>query len=145
MKHLEIIMSKKKEELPGDVKKFTVKRKRWLRGKGSDESRLLTNSNKMCCLGFYARACGLSTKQIKDQSSPENAAFIYTYSDDDYYASPEKDKVWKTKLINKYGRDTATCSSLMETNDDEDMKDSVREKKIKSLFKKLGITVKFED
>jgi hypothetical protein len=55
-----------------DVKKFVVKRNKWLRG-NTDDSTLLDSRGRMCCLGFYSRACGLPKKMIADESAPANA------------------------------------------------------------------------
>src|ERR1700722_8114543 len=93
-----------------DVKSFIVDRKRWYRGKGQDDSWLLNRNNKMCCLGFYAEACGVDHKSMRDIPSPEGVAH------------------WKTKLvIKRYGRNNLTCNNMMSVNDDEDINDSERE------------------
>src|SRR5271168_758361 len=65
-------MSKEKKVVK-DVKKFTVVRKDWYRGKGSDKSCLANTADRLCCLGFYAEACGLDRKTIRNLSSPSDA------------------------------------------------------------------------
>ena len=59
----------KEPKVLGDVKSFTVNRRSWLRGTG--EGMLLDDQNKKCCLGFYARECGLSAKDIRGLEAPE--------------------------------------------------------------------------
>lgn len=46
-------------------KEFTIDRRKWLRGKGKEFSKLLRSNGEMCCVGFYAKACGLSDNAIK--------------------------------------------------------------------------------
>jgi hypothetical protein len=139
-------MSKQEKKVVGDVKSFIVERKKWLRGEGSEDSCLLTEGNRMCCLGFYAEACGLDRKVIRGLSSPMKAVyatqghFIENYKDK--LSTRKSDVIWKTKLV-KSGRDTATCNDMMKINDDEHIDDTIRETKLTALFKKLGIRIKF--
>jgi hypothetical protein len=49
--------------------KLTIDRKKWLRGTG-DSFLLSPRDGKMCCLGFYALACGLTENDIRDQLTP---------------------------------------------------------------------------
>jgi hypothetical protein len=37
-------------------KSFVIDCKSWCRGKGPEYSKLLTNKNTMCCLGFLAKS-----------------------------------------------------------------------------------------
>lgn len=125
-------MSKKKEYK--DVKTFTVKRSEWLRGFNIN-SCLLNEDGKMCCLGFYARACGLRKQDILDMSDPEQCTSV-------------KNKKWNTFLIDDDdGSDDNSqyCWELMEANDDKNLSDKKREKKLTSTFKKAGVKVEFVD
>ena len=63
-------MKNKEKKIVGDVKSFIVKRKNWCRGKGSHSSCLANNANNLCCLGFYAEACGLNRKIIRNITDP---------------------------------------------------------------------------
>lgn len=54
-----------------DLKEFTVYRDLWLRGKGVDESGLLTPGG-MCCLGFACHAAGVPMGQLLGRSLPVN-------------------------------------------------------------------------
>ena len=52
-------------------KSFTINRKKWLRGEGDDDSRLLRSTdNKMCCLGFLGKACGISSACLSGRGMP---------------------------------------------------------------------------
>lgn len=56
--------------------KFTVDRKRWLRGEGEPRSRLLRSSDgKMCCLGFACLAAGHTEDEIRDVATPSGLAY----------------------------------------------------------------------
>ena len=132
-----------------DIKEFTVNRKKWHRGKGCDTSCLLNpTSGKMCCLGFYALQSGLSKKNIEKMPTPNavrqrlNGEDVYSSMSFDCISEPAKPIKWKTKLISGKSN-SATCGHLMEVNDNKDISDEVREKKITSLFKRIGIAVKF--
>ena len=51
--------------------KFVIDRKRWWRGKGSNDSRLLIpTTGEMCCLGFRQLATGLQPSDISDMGNP---------------------------------------------------------------------------
>lgn len=114
-----------------DVPKFTVKRKKWFRGKGSWNSNLLNSSGNMCCLGFYALACGFEKSDIIDKLDPTNII-------------RHIDCIWKTKLLDKFGN-SAACYDLMSINDEGSISDKEREAKLKTLFKKMGVAVTFKD
>src|SRR5277367_909081 len=132
-------MSKQDKKVVGDVKTFTVDRSKWLRGKGPEDSSLLNQKGKMCCLGFYAEACGLDRKFIRHLKSPAAAV---TASKEDFTLH-KSGVIWKTELVNRNG-DSATCYQMMAVNDNEDIKDDVRETKLTALFKKLNIKIKFK-
>ena len=115
--------------------KFTVKRSRWRRG-GTGQTSLLIPGSAMCCLGFYCRQAGLSSKAIYDQPMPSAAlADVHGL----HRISP--------KLTRYNGRrgwyDTQLCWDVADANDDSKLDQTMREAKLKKLFEKAGITVKF--
>lgn len=77
---------------------------------------------------------------IKDRTSPESLVWHKRY-------------IWKSKLlkntksknvnIDPYIADSETCVKLMNVNDDAYIDDTTREAKLKELFSKIGIKVKF--
>jgi len=109
------------------VKEFTVKRSKWWRGKGEDKSSLRKPGGKQCCLGFYARACGMKAKDIK------NVRLI----------SSIKENQVKFELLSAFG--VHDEFDLAQINDDEFYDDITREQKLINRFVKHGITVTFED
>lgn len=48
------------------MKQVIVRRKTWYRGQGSDNSYLLRADGLMCCIGFLAKAFGVSNKSIRN-------------------------------------------------------------------------------
>lgn len=142
-------MSKKEKKVVKDVKKFTVVRKDWYRGKGGDHSCLANNSNRMCCLGFYAEACGLDRQTIRNLPSPEEAVKAtkneITNTIHGKPVSRKSDVVWDTQLIRKdTGNNTALCNDLMHINDDEELDEKLRESRLKAKFADLGVKVTFK-
>jgi len=130
-----------------DIKKFVIDRRYWLRGSRVN-SCLINNSGNMCCLGFYAIACGLDKKTIRNLACPQTAVSA-TKGDvvpniHGKYVTRSSDSIWKTKLVGSYDVNTPTCQELMEIND-SNLSDEEKEKKITSNFKKLGIQVTFKN
>ena len=129
------------------VTEFTIDRSKWLRGQGSEKSRLLRPSDgKMCCLGFYALACGLKPEEIEERDTPKNAGAPYQNC---------KQAAWlfhhcldPLSKVSKVTECSGDCYDLMSANDDkanENFTEEEREKAIVSTFAANGVTVKFID
>jgi hypothetical protein len=43
---------------------FTIDRSKWFRGGKPEDSRLLRDDGKQCCVGFYLEACGVPRKHL---------------------------------------------------------------------------------
>lgn len=131
----------------GDVKSFVIDRAKWYRGK---YSQLLGSRDMKCCLGFYALACGVDKKTIRGLGSPSdvvNLDVCPTAVSVDVTRRPNVK--WETRLVkrvrSKFGaKDTSITDQLMVINDSKSIDDVKRESKITSLFKKIGIKVKFK-
>lgn len=112
---------------------FTVDGKRWCRGGKGGYSALLNTQGNMCCLGFYARACGVQAGDICGVPDPCSL----TYSGIVLPSTCHKDS----------SEHLRTVENMMQINDDTDIwnvaDDFVRARKIKSLFKRIGVTVRF--
>lgn len=119
----------------GPPKSFTIDVRKWYRGLGDWGSALLRSDGQMCCLGFYALACGFKPEDILDIATP---AGINVYIDEKVKAMPGL-----LKMNEEYVAKTTVCSDLMEVNDDFDMRDGPRMKKITQLFRKIGATVRW--
>jgi len=74
----------------------------------------------MCCLGFYAKACGLKDEEILDVDYPTQVA--------DWH--PQTNRLQQ---------------NIVCVNDDSCMGDSTRESELISIFAVLGIVIRFVD
>ena len=121
--------------------KLTIKRDKWLRGR-LNSALYDSDSKKMCCLGFFARECGLSQRAIRDIGSPSSVSF---------YLSLKKKpkKIFYRLLKDSSGYHTLVnnnlCRRLMKINDNRHTSDEEKEKQIKKNFKKIDVEVKFID
>ena len=117
----------------GKVVAFDIDRRYWERGNGLG-SLLNPETQKMCCLGFYSLACGLTYKEIENQDLPSSVRL-------------RKEMEWLTEESVLPFDKTLSYSeyedALAYINDESDLKNSDRERKIKARFAKNGITVNF--
>lgn len=128
---------------PGKIKKFTVHRSKWTRG-GNGDAALLTHSGQKCCLGFLATTCGFKPDEMREMGDLD----ILTINDepDD---KPCADRLLECvpRLVRPDPRYGAVANKLhdqiVRTNDDP-MEPAEREKRLKKLFAKAGITVVFK-
>jgi len=117
--------------------KLVIDRKRWLRGEGSEGSMLLRSiDDKMCCLGFYGIACGLTPERIRDAETPSDVP-VQSFK-------KSIDSIWGNGdwLFKNY-TSSADCEALMGANDDEHSSDQAREDRIKEVFAKHDVEVEF--
>lgn len=114
-----------------EIKKFTIDRKIWLRGEGTDKSKLLRSSDgKMCCLGIYLKKCGVKPTLLNNLASPRQVGIPIPN--------------W---LLNTRGENSMLVDSLMEENDRELVTEkmmNLKEREIRGLFKEAGIKVTFK-
>lgn len=124
-----------------DVKVFTIVRRNWSRGKGSVHSCMLNNKGQRCCLGFYAKACGIPDAKMKDKTDP--VSMIMTSPFDS-----TADILWKTFLI-EGSNGKEDCADLtrhiIAMNDETRVTSERREKKLTKFFKRVGIKLLFVD
>lgn len=105
-----------------------VKRSKWLRGEGSDRSRLLRPSDgKMCCLGFVCLVAGATPDKICDLA--------------------EIEQVWPTSdMIKERGIEgKQRWSDAYHLNDSVEYTDSEREEDLIEWGKNNGIAFMFVD
>lgn len=114
-----------------DVKKFTVERSSWLRGKGMWKSKLLNANGEKCCLGFYALECGLKEENILNAGIPKDVAI--------------EGAKWDTFLLTDDGLTSQMSKELMRLNDNDFITDEVREWELKKVFENCGVAVSFVD
>jgi len=117
--------------------KLTIERSKWFRGHGPDHSKLLRADGKMCCLGFYCLALGMTQTHILDVADPNDAmknlrlwprgAWLITKEDGDFRTN------------------SSDCHDLMHMNDKFDINQADREIEITKMFAKHKVQVEFVD
>lgn len=126
--------------------KFQVQRSKWLRGEGSEASYLLRDGDrKMCCLGFFAKAQGLSDEDILEERTFEEVL--------QHYLADTQTLVTKLAPLvtakNSWGEslyiNSEVANRVMVTNDDDRIPDQAREVILKGAFLLAGIEVEFVD
>ena len=122
------------------VTAFVIERARWLRGEGRTASWLLRASDgRMCCLGFYGAACGLSRVEllgVRDFCGPS--------------AAPVRQRPHMAWLLDASVYPGSTVAQermaqerLVNANDDPSLPEATREAQITALFAEQGIAVTF--
>ena len=121
------------------LKTLVIKRSKWARGMTDESALRVTKPNEvegvmrpsgtMCCLGFLARECGATTKQINGKLVPSDVPNV----------------AWPAGLVTKKGGHTKLCDKIVEVNDSVgiDVADD-REKKLTKLFTKIGYKLVFK-
>jgi hypothetical protein len=118
------------------MKKFIIDRLTWLRGEGSDKSRLYRPSDgKMCCLGQIACQYGYTKEEISGRSSP-----FGMYSNE----IPNKNKFYeKFAYVTLQGDNREMPGKMMEINDDITLDSQSMENKLQALGLEMGIELEF--
>lgn len=130
--------------------KLTIDRSRWCRG--DENPYLLRESDgRMCCLGFFLRACGLPEDRIKGLAEPQHpfeggapsaipgpATFLVVHEE------IEADEGEEDESYFDYGP-SDVASDLMTLNDDPQVTEDYRERRIAEVFAKHGHDVVFVD
>lgn len=113
-----------------------IKRSKWLRGEGGENSFLLRESDgKMCCLGFYGKVIGISAYRLKGYRSPtDNKAS---------YLEFKKRAPWLLHDRLHLTQSTACISLIL--NNDSKVLDANREELIALIFAENNVIVKFVD
>jgi hypothetical protein len=112
--------------------KLTISRAQWLRGEGSEASYLLRESDgKMCCLGFYALACGIPQDDI---------IFIPAPSKIDYRLV---ECTHINQLVTSDLENTELCCDLMNINDRISITEERREEEIITKMATINVQVEF--
>ena len=144
--------------------KLIIDRQNWIRG-GRDSLLRRGSDNKMCCLGFLAKACGFSDNDITGVPTPSHlfknlgldkkdnrtlkefnnfGRLMEPYESNKFgeklYSSIEDIKLSELPIIDE----TVITGSLMTTNDrGTDYSEEDREGDIIKLMKELDIEIEF--
>lgn len=133
-----------------DLKKvtsFTVKRSGWHRGKGGTDSALLTQHGAKCCVGFYAEACGIRRDALYRVGEFNEIDMREVPADFLEFDLDEPEKEHSDELARFYGthRIKDPFLDVYADNDDPDVSNEEREKRLTRRFREVGIQVTFED
>ena len=115
---------------------FTVNRATWLRG-DANKSALLDVEGRMCCMGFYAEACGITRDRILEVGNIRDVAF-----EDPEYRALESDVVFGGHSM--YSAIPAD-ENVYNINDRSDIDDVTREGMLTEVLAARGVTVHFVD
>jgi hypothetical protein len=99
----------------------TVNRRTWARGGKNGLSRLLNGDGNMCCLGFLGVASGVSKESLFNKLTPGGLSL------------QEQDKY---PIVNLW-------EFFVETNDNQNMTDADREKRLKEAARENGFSFRF--
>ena len=116
-------------------KEFTIDRYKWMTDytneRLGDDSELLHATGRMCCLGFYALACGLNKDDILEVADPESLLghrLPHMLKEDGF-----ADNAYNSSLAQK----------LISANDSGGDDHDAREAAVKEQFGTVGVEVKF--
>lgn len=115
--------------------KFTIDRATWSCGRNSWDAMLETKDGQKCCLGFLAESCGVGQGRRVGTHNPSDVGHGPGYRKlAGLLKGPDEDNEVQPFLAEK---------TLIEVNDDSDLADHLRERRLTDLFKKQGIGVRF--
>lgn len=135
-------------------KKLSIDRSKWVRGGVEEygESLLLNDLGSMCCLGFYCvQVLGLEYSDIKGlgdilgdficnevklSSKHAEGIELEEYEDDESLR-------WKYIYKKSLGCMVDREISFLSVNDDEELSEEERERKLTELFSEIGVEVEF--
>jgi hypothetical protein len=110
--------------------KLIIDRKIWLRGEGAMKSKLLrSEDDKMCCIGIYCEALGVSKEALRDHSGSQ---VLEGFKLPDWIQPPAGDS--EGDLFSAY-----------EINDDSGVRDYDRERTLTAIFARHDVEVEFID
>lgn len=113
------------------MQELVIDRAVWLRGEYGHSLLFRPSDERMCCLGIYLAACGVSRRRLTNQGGPR-----------DVPGRIPKQAMWLLK--NPHHREASDLAyDLMRANDTEDVRANTREAKVRGLFKQAGVLVRF--
>jgi hypothetical protein len=119
--------------------KLSIDRATWLRGEGNEAGAsclLRIGDGKMCVLGKYAFALGMTRDQLRGVPSPIGFNKLH----DDLLFKEERAKWLFDGNPNKVSQD---AHELMATNDAEGLSETTREQTLIDIFAKHEIELEF--
>lgn len=118
--------------------KLVINRRVWLRGEGSENSRLLREEDgKRCCVGIYLSALGVPDEMLKNATT---AVWVVRRRllppAADWLEQPDLDIVYST---------SEDARRLYATNDDMRESEEFREEIVAAIFRRHGVEVEYVD
>jgi hypothetical protein len=117
--------------------KLVIVREKWLRG-DDWHSTLRNDEGSMCCLGFYCRARRIPIKALIGHADPAGLDDKAVRKVPSLVCRVKDDEQGDEQFYN-----SSISVDLMDANDSATIRDSVREKRITRLFKKIDVEVTF--
>jgi hypothetical protein len=111
--------------------KFVIDRKTWFRGEGSEESKLLREDGRMCCIGQIAEQCSVPRDSILNVSDLHR---------DRFHGNMNLFPAWFRIEGLSQSPDLSECYGI---NDDQDSDDDFREAALKKIFAHHGDELEF--
>lgn len=117
--------------------KVVIDRRQWYRGHTGDDSCLLREDRRMCCLGFAAVACGIQPEHLLNRGAPSDVQL------------PLEEMGKFSKLLDisvklDWGHsDNKITDKLIETNDFPELPEQEREEGIIRLGANVGFEFSF--
>lgn len=131
---------------------FTVDRKTWLHGEGLSFSSLLRpGDHKRCCLGFYCQSLGVSDDDMLGIGQPnllpahiQKKLGLY----DSWFFEPRSHIRCWPPMPSEEIQELIRCNDRLvgsptSKNDSTPLTEKYREKRIKEIFAKHGVKVRF--
>ncbi len=115
-----------------EITELVIDRSKWMRGALVNETCLLDEDGKMCCLGFYALACGAGKDEIRNVFEPDGLAF--------HVPGLTERGEGEAGIL----RNTAFTRSAVPINDTRSMGEDQREEALIDLFKENDVSLSFE-
>ena len=129
-------MSSKTKKLK-KPKVVTIRRSKWVHGgnrykvgstallQAEPQRAMGSGVARMCCLGFYCKAAGLASNEIRGVLSPRDAGDV--------------------PGLSRNGQDLKICSEMIAVNDSTLLDMNVREERLTKLASRLGVKFVFKD
>lgn len=111
--------------------KLVIRRKKWVRGFYPGGTYLRNEDGTKCCLGFFANALGIKSDRITRVGEPIEVS----------------SSLWPKWLVPHTSialHADSECAVLIGLNDDGNISEKEREKKIAAIFKKHGVEVVYK-
>lgn len=109
---------------------YTIDRRTWYRGKGDIESKLLRPDGMRCCIGQIAQQCGVADASILHEPA-------VVRKDGEAIAGK-----WPAWFLGSGGQSYDLCECY-EDNDNRDLTEVERERRLTETFAKHGDTLVF--